>query len=145
MDIHRAQSVVSIAVLLIFSLQDIRKREISGYLVIIYGLIGIIIGLFKIPVMELLLSAVPGAFLLILGRITDEGIGYGDGLVILALGIWVGLYLSLVALIVGILLLGIVSLGYILMMKIKREKVFLQTKMPFMPFLLSGLVVSICV
>ena len=124
MDIHRAQSVVSIAVLLIFSLQDIRKREISGYLVIIYGLIGIIIGLFKIPVIELLLSAVPGAFLLILGRITDEGIGYGDGLVILALGIWVGLYLSLVALIVGILLLGIVSLGYILMMKIKREKVF---------------------
>ena len=145
MDIHRAQSVVSIAVLLILSFQDIKRREISGYLVIIYGLSGIVIGMFKIPVMELLLSAVPGAFLLILGRITDEGIGYGDGLVILALGIWVGLYLSLVALIVGILLLGIVSLGYVLMMKIKREKVFLQTKMPFMPFLLSGLVVSICV
>lgn len=141
MDILHVQNVVSALVLLILSVQDIIKKEISAVIVSVYLLAGILIGMVNNSVDVLVLSLIPGIAFGMLYFIAGKGMGIGDVLVVSALGIWLGLQNSLILVTVGVAFLEIYVMASMLIMKIKTKRVDLESEIPFIPFLLIGQVV----
>lgn len=141
MDILHVQNVVSALVLLILSVQDIIKKEISAVIVSVYLLAGILIGMVNNSVDVLVLSLIPGIAFGMLYFIAGKGMGIGDVLVVSALGIWLGLRNSLILVTVGVAFLEIYVMASMLIMKIKTKRVDLESEIPFIPFLLIGQVV----
>lgn len=144
MDILLVQNVVSLIVLFALSVEDIFKKEISAIVLFIYLSVGIVMGIWKGSYIEMILSSIPGLLMLSAGFLSGEKIGYGDGLSILALGIWIGAIPSIIATILGLLQTAIMALFYLVLCKTRKVQIDPQRQIPFIPFLLIGLVVSIC-
>ena len=88
------------------SISDLIKKEICLKTTLILTAFGIIFQLeyIKAGLITILLSIVPGAFMIALSIITKERIGTGDGIVVLCAGIWSGLYGALNILMTGMFL-----------------------------------------
>lgn len=113
--------------------EDVRKQEISVKKMICFGILGIgYLIFFRKPVLgELLCSLLPGMLLLLLGRITSQAVGYGDGWVILILGLFLA-----PAELLGILGLASALAGiWALYLVVRKRK---DQEIPFLPFLLLG-------
>jgi len=82
-----------------------------------------------IYVMGILLGA---AFLLV-SKVTKEGLGYGDSILILLLGAFVGLWQVLLVLVIAFVSAAIFSSVVLVLKKMSRKK-----QIPFVPFLLLG-------
>ena len=87
-----------------------------------------------------LLSLIPGSCLLLLGLCTRESIGYGDGLLVLVLGIILGLEKCLMTVGAGLA----ASSAYALVLLVLR-KANGRSRLPFVPFLTAGLGVTFIV
>ena len=81
----------------------------------------------------LLTALAPGIFLLALGLVTRQAIGYGDGLMLLVCGLCLGGKTAGVLLITGMFLICPISLYLLLFKRAKRD-----TQLPFAPFLLGA-------
>ncbi len=73
----------------------------------------------------------PGIALLILAAVFREGIGSGDGLAAMVLGLWTGGLWTFWVICVAVMLTGLFAVGYVITKK--RETI------PFIPFLLLGM------
>ncbi len=116
---------------------DVRKRQISLVLTGVLFLAGV--G-WQIMVehalwLECLLSLLPGAGFLLLGYVSREQVGYGDGLLLLTVGIWLGLGQTF-----GIVTLGLVLCSVLCGVLLMRKKMRRQDSVPLVPFLLLGFV-----
>ena len=90
---------------------------------------------------EILLSMTVGGALLLVGYVSRGGIGYGDGLLLLAMGPLFGYRALVMGLSGAFILSALVSLVLITVKKCKRG-----TKLPFVPFIALALgVVSFAV
>jgi prepilin signal peptidase PulO-like enzyme (type II secretory pathway) len=125
-------------ILFISSIEDIRKKEILLWEILTCAVLSAAaVGLafyennFDIP--DILRSLLPGAVMLLLSLITREGIGYGDGLIILAAGPALGFNDLFMALMTAIVLSGFFS-GILLVLKKAKRK----TRIAFAPFLAVG-------
>ena len=85
------------------------------------------------------LSAIPGVIFWILSFITGEKVGYGDGWVLIMIGLFLGLWKCFVILIIGLILS---SLMFLILLAVKR--VSRNYQLPFVPFLLLGMGVVVC-
>lgn len=74
-----------------------------------------------------------GIILLVIAKISRQSIGYGDGIVFLVLGMWIGIWNSIVLLLFALIGSSIVSLFLILVMKKKKTY-----KIAFIPFVLAA-------
>lgn len=83
--------------------------------------------------MGILLSVLPGMFLLMLAWFTKESIGYGDGISVLLLGGMAGLRNCIWVLCISLLLLSLVGLVLLVIKRVDRK-----TKIPYLPFLLAA-------
>ena len=86
-----------------------------------------------------LLSLIPGAGFFLLSFLTREKVGYGDGWVLLMIGLFSGFSRFFLILLIGLLLESIVAMVLLLLKKVKRDK-----EIPFSPFLLLGMGVTLC-
>lgn len=143
MAIFPVPSVVSICSLLIMSIQDIKRKEISLWLILVYVLSGIIASIFLYSMMDVVFSLIPGALMLFLAFVSEEKIGYADGLISIGLGIWMGAEFSVIVIILSFGCVGAYSIVFILIEMIKKKGINVQKQLPFIPFLLGGLVMSI--
>lgn len=80
-----------------------------------------------------IVGAAVGIFFLFLGKWTKEAIGYGDGWVILLLGVYLGGIRQLEILFIAGMLAAMVGLGGVCFLHWTRKKT-----LPFLPFLLVG-------
>lgn len=80
-----------------------------------------------------LVGTLPGIFLLAVGWATHQEVGYGDGVVLLIIGIYLGFSAGISIFLTALLFIAPVSLFYIACRKAGRKK-----KLPFIPFLLAG-------
>lgn len=116
---------------------DVRKRQISLSLTGALFLTGIgwqiLVEDTSWP--EWLLSLLPGAGFLILSYVSREQVGYGDGLLLLTVGIWMGLGQTF-----GVLTLGLVLCSVLCGALLARKKIRKQDSIPLVPFLLLGFV-----
>lgn len=76
-----------------------------------------------------LLGVLPGFFMLIMARLTDK-VGYGDGLVLLNIGLLTSYKSCILLLCFSTLTMSIFSIGLLLLKKVKKD-----TKLPYLPFL----------
>lgn len=83
-------------------------------------------GLFKVLCMEEVIQWMPGTLALGLGYMSKEKIGYGDGWLLLALGMWLNLHELLLTMVWGILFCVVFAL-----ISGKRE-------LPLVPFLTAA-------
>lgn len=80
------------------------------------------------------LSLLPGIFFLLTSFCTREKVGYGDGLLILAAGLFLGVYRCFLAICVGLILSACTAVFLLLFRKADRH-----SRIPFVPFLLCGM------
>ncbi len=121
---------------------DIRKKEISLWLLVAMTIVemgGTAYGLYtgKSSCVEIAVSLIPGIIMLFISWITKQGMGYGDGLLVLAVSTAFGFYKIAIGLSVAFFMTGIISVYLIVIRKAKR-----RDSVPFIPFILLGMVVS---
>ena len=109
------------------TITDIRKKEIPVAVVALSGLALLFYVIFggKKQWMDILYSLMPGMLLLMLSYCTRESIGYGDGLVVLVIGICMGMGICIAAICAAALL--------------ALRKAGGKSRIPFVPFLSVGL------
>nr|WP_308648513.1 prepilin peptidase [uncultured Agathobacter sp.] len=124
--------IIILGVICVF---DIKRKKIPVYMLIILAAAGIIsnftIGEFDIE--KRIIAMLPGMILLIVSMITKQQIGYGDGLIILIMGLYIDIDDILSIVLSSFLLSSIAAI--ILMTVFKKKKNF---EMAFSPFLLIG-------
>jgi len=136
---HQIGGVLGLAYL---SIADIKKKELHLSAIVFFGAYGMLCTLFRLKGVyepspsflgSLLLRLVPGLVCLLLGFITREAIGYGDGLVLLGMAAYLSAEQILVAGYVGLLSAGVVSIVALLFFRCSRKY-----RIPFVPFLFIG-------
>ncbi len=124
--------IIILGVICVF---DIKRKKIPVYMLIILAAAGIIsnftVGEFDIE--KRIIAMLPGMILLILSMITKQQIGYGDGMIILIMGLYIDIDDILSIVLSSFLLSSIAAI--ILMTVFKKKKNF---EMAFSPFLLIG-------
>ena len=120
--------------------EDIKIKRIRLVVVNAFAILGIVFHLIyeRISWVDMLGGAAVGVVLLIVGYVSKERIGYGDGLLFMATGIYLGFWNNLVLLWLSTTLAGIY--GLILMLLKKKKK---EDEIPLVPFVLAVYVVSL--
>lgn len=116
-------------------LNDIRSRRIWLRTAWVFGVAGVIYVIYKgeVSLMAAAGALLPGAAFLIIGKITKEAVGYGDGIVILVMGIYLGLWATVSSIMLALLLSALWAIVLTVFCKKKKEDSF-----AFLPFLLLG-------
>ena len=83
---------------------------------------------------QVLLSMLPGLFFLLVSWCTKEKVGYGDGILLLIIGLMGGFYLCLTGLCISLFLSAL--FGVLLLFLHKAQK---SSRIPFVPFLTMGM------
>lgn len=118
--------------LLVCSIQDIMKQEISLIIILIGFVFLFIISIIqgKLLIWDRIGGLALGVMLLLLNKVTRGQIGIGDGLVLCITGISLGFYINSILLIYGLLCAAIFSIIYMFVKKVSRKKTI-----PFIPFI----------
>lgn len=132
----RLEWLVAIGFMLTGSVIDIKKKELPLALLVLFGLAAAVCtGITgEKEWRDILYSFIPGAALLALGMCTRESIGYGDGLVVLILGLLTGLKGCLVIVSIGFVVSSVFAMVLLVFRKVKGK-----SRLPFLPFLTIGL------
>lgn len=142
MDMEQLRWGIAIAVTGINSIKDIRCRRIYTWLTIGAALTGLFCVCMECAgdSTELLTGILIGLAVLFLAWITREVIGYGDGVVLLMLGILLGGSNCFAVAMAAIVASGIWALGLIVFFHKNRKY-----EIPFIPFLFGGLIWVRCI
>lgn len=93
----------------------------------------------EVNLLSVALSLVPGAVFFLLGFISREKVGYGDGWVLLMMGLFLDLPRCFLILLTGLMIESAAALILLVFRKVRRDK-----EIPFCPFLLLGMGVVLC-
>lgn len=127
-------NAVMILLLGICSFCDIRKKQLPIiYLTIMSGVSLLTLICQEGNIIYNLFGAFVGILFLVTSKVTKEAIGYGDGWMILNLGLWLGVYRLLHALFWGSLVAGMYALFFLWRKRWRRSETI-----PFVPFLAVG-------
>lgn len=119
------------------SVTDIYYRKVSGE-ILAMGAVGALVYQLCFRQEDLWIvggGIAVGIFFLFVSRITKEGLGYGDSLAILILGLYMGIW-KLLSVLSGAFVL--LTVGAIIMLSTK--KMSRKYTLPFFPFLTAGYV-----
>ncbi|MDE7283697.1 MAG: prepilin peptidase [Lachnospiraceae bacterium] len=128
--------------LFICSLFDIRKKELPLMILIAGFLAALGIEMWCIwkgleTVAGIAESLLPGIFFLLLSFCTREKVGYGDGLLLIILGLFLGFYRCFLVLCFGLIFSSVFALILLLFCKAGKN-----SRLPLVPFLTIGMGVS---
>lgn len=129
------------AILLMYSSwTDIRRREISGRALMIFGVVGLLFTYIGIQLEGFLFCTgiLLGLFLMVLSVLTQGELGMGDGLLVLVIGLFLGGEKTLAVLLTGMLLAALFSMTMLVARGFMRRHPF-----PFVPFLLGGFALNL--
>ncbi len=129
--------IICMGILTAVSVIDIRCREIPLKLLAASGIGAAAYQAFGLGEDFLLIvgGAAVGVLFVLISRVTGEGVGYGDSLGILGLGIYLGLW-RLLEVLAGAFFLLALCAGAVLI----RKKMSRKASLPFYPFLTAAYV-----
>lgn len=132
------RNIIFLSVLLLCSIKDMQKREISLSAAVFGFLFGIGFLLFDsdMDFYDAFLACLPGAGMMGLGFLSDGKIGIGDGILVLIGGFYFSLYCILQWLFFSFLAAAFFGGVMIVLKKADRK-----TELPFVPFLFLTAVV----
>ena len=121
-------------------IEDVKLKKIRLFVVNAFAILGVIFHLIyeRISWLDMTLGALVGVVLLVIGYFTKEKIGYGDGLLFVATGIYLGFWNNLVFLWLSTSIAGIYGLVMMLLKKKKRD-----SEIPLVPFMLAVYVIAL--
>ena len=131
----KISEAICLLILLLLSVTDIRMRKVSVYILAAAG-IGSILYQLLVGKMNLWLltgGCLTGIAFVLLSKITDEGIGYGDSIGILVLGLFLGFWRMLTVISTAFFLLLCVLIPVMWKKRMSRK-----AALPFYPFLTGG-------
>lgn len=127
------------AVLAIQSIYDIRKKQIPLLVTLLGSLVGFILWIIAGNITWMRLSAfLPGMVCLLFAKISREAIGYGDGLILCMMGIYLEIDKLISLCLWAFLFAGLVALFLLVFGKKKGKQ-----EIPFIPFLLIAFGVEV--
>lgn len=124
------------------SWNDIRKREIVPWSILLFLVFRLLIFLIQIPkldgqvwaeVMEMATGVIPGILVLIIGRVSRGMIGMGDGLVLIVIGAYIG-----ATAVISVMMWSFLGASVWCMVFLCLKRYRLKSRIPFVPFLLMG-------
>lgn len=128
---------LTIIMLVICSVTDIRRREISLPVVAGFLVAGIIYrgyrGMWWQGLFELIMRFAPGLIMLVVSLFRKEDIGIGDAVLVIATGYTLGAVRNIYMLMAAAVVSGIYSVIMLVLKKMKKGDT-----LPFVPFLLAG-------
>lgn len=129
------KEILLLGFLFVAAWMDHKRKELPMEFVIAMSLTGIIFQIIaqQIHFWNLFLGCLLGGIFLGLGKITRQALGYGDGWMLVATGIFLGFSENMFLLLLGFSLAAIFSIGLLIFQKKKKNDAI-----PFMPFLLAG-------
>lgn len=132
-----AKGILLLGFLFVAAWIDYKNKELPLVLIILMALFGIVFQIVvrQVAFWNLFLGCLIGILFLGIGKITRQALGYGDGLILVATGIFLGFSENVLLLLLGVLLASVFSIG-LLMFRKKTKK----DEIPFMPFLFAGYV-----
>lgn len=147
--VYGLQCVVTLGLLICMSIQDIRKKQISLWLLMTmagFSVVMAIIGgwleneIKKQIFVRALLGILPGGIMVLFGKLSGGALGEGDGYTTVTLGIQLGIFSVIECLLQGMVLSGIYSGILLLTGKGNRKDTI-----PFLPFLTAGYAIFLVV
>lgn len=141
MDTQLVLNAVSLLGVTALGIHDALYMKIHKWMAYVFAISGLIASIILRSPANIALSAIPGLILLIISIATKEKIGLGDCVTVIGLGLWTGTRVTLLSVFIGIGLSSVVSIIYMAVITIKGLSG--KKTIPFIPFLLCGLVVSI--
>lgn len=120
----------------ILSIWDVKHRELPIYFLLAGLLAGLVWGICGGEGWLLFMGVIPGLLLIFMGFLTKDKVGYGDGIMVIILGLVLGWPDSFVVYMLaqfGILLFAI---GLMVVKKVPRD-----AQIPFAPFLAVGVLI----
>ena len=125
------------------TISDFRKKEILIGTIPVFTITAVVMSVQAqvngTAFVLLFWDMIPGLLLLILSVLTKGAVGFGDGLVVLVCGLYVG-FLKTIAVIMGAFFLASLAGGVLIIFKKAHRK----TALPFLPFL-SAMCVLLCI
>lgn len=146
----KISQIVCLGILAGMSVTDLKYRKVSGELLAAAGIGAIIFRVCyeKCNIWVLGGGIAVGLCFLGISRLTREGIGYGDSIVILVLGIYLGIWKLLVVLAGAFFLLALAAVALISYYSVRgksmvrgaagMKKISRKYALPFYPFLTCG-------
>lgn len=133
-----ASKVICLCYLGVLAVEDIRKRRIPVWLLGISAVSALVYqGIEReIPAVLWLSGAAVGIIFLIISKVTEEALGYGDSVLIGILGIYLGIWQLICLLVTAFFLAALYAV--IIMMRHKFRK---KAAFPFVPFLGTAYVI----
>lgn len=134
------EAVGLLGLLGICGIEDYRIKRVRIVVINAFAILGVILHLIyqRITWIDMLGGVSVGVVLLIIGYLSKEKIGYGDGLLFVATGVYLGFWNNLILLWLSSTLAGIY--GLILMIFKKKRK---ESEIPLVPFILGAYVFSL--
>ena len=130
--------ILMMLILIISGICDIKNKAISMKILIPAGVISLVCGICQLyygtTIYSEICSLIPGGIVLALAYLTKEQIGYGDGLVILALGPVFGLINVIIGLCAAFVISALFSMALLISKKAGKK-----SSLPFLPFLTAGM------
>lgn len=117
--------------------EDVRYKRISLFKLLVFLIIGLIqmVCSYKNGLFFAVMSLIPGILFLIVSIMTKEKLGFGDALCVLGLGMCMGYRFAMFSVELGLLLAFLWGVIF----QIRKQK---YEDIPYIPFLLSGMVIS---
>lgn len=126
-----------ISMLVLQSIWDCKCRQIPLAITVAGGVIGLCVSIMtERSYTDMIMGFFPGAICLVIGWITREAIGYGDGFLLCAMGMYLSAENIVAIVTIASFFAGIV--GLILMVFGKKKG---NDQLPFVPFLLMASVI----
>lgn len=85
------------------------------------------------------MAVMPGMMFWMLSFITREKVGYGDGWMLVMIGLFTGLWKCFLILLIGLVAESLVVLALLAIKRVSKDR-----QIPFAPFLLFGMGVVVC-
>ena len=130
--------ILMMLILLVSGIYDIKNKAVSTKVLIFAGVVSLVCGICQLyygtTIYSEICSLIPGGIVLALAYLTKEQIGYGDGLMILALGPVFGL----INVIIGLCAAFVISALFSMVLLISK-KAGKKSSLPFLPFLTAGM------
>lgn len=114
---------------------DAKRQQVCPVFLALTGTIGVLCGWIGggMHAADFIADMLPGAGLILYGRLTKESVGYGDGMAFLTTGMFLGLWENLFLLLVASVLAAVYAAFCLLTGKVKRGD-----KIPFLPFVFAA-------
>ena len=113
--------------MIILAVMDIKRRQVHlGFL--LSGIIWVILSVIcerTVSTGEIIAGILAGVFFLLISKLTKESFGYGDSILIVIMGAFLGFWS----------LMSVLFMAFFMLLKTKFHK---KSKFPFIPFLMAA-------